>query len=74
MGGSASIEFMVELKQEKMMLLAVHRGYSANVERASAALPAIENREGLDAPESFPAPDIRTIAALIELGALQSIK
>jgi prolyl-tRNA synthetase family II len=69
MGGSASIEFMVESEAgEDDVARCSSCGYSANVERASAALPAIENREGLDAPESFPTPDIRTIAALIELG------
>ncbi|MEC9035104.1 MAG: proline--tRNA ligase [Actinomycetota bacterium] len=69
MGGSASIEFMVESEAgEDDVARCSSCGYSANVERASAALPAIESREGLDAPESFPTPDIRTIAALIELG------
>mgnify|MGYP001246152099 FL=1 len=69
MGGSASIEFMVESEAgEDDVARCSSCGYSANVERASAALPAIENREGLDAPESFPTPDIRTIAALTELG------
>ena len=43
-------------------------GYSANVERASAALVPIENRSSSEEPESFPTPDIRTIAALAELG------
>ncbi len=69
MGGSASIEFMVESEAgEDDVARCSSCGYSANVERASAALPTIENREGLDAPESFPTPDIRTIAALTELG------
>jgi prolyl-tRNA synthetase len=43
-------------------------GYAANVERATAALPEVENRPGSDAPERFDTPGIRTIAALAEAG------
>ncbi|CAI8367835.1 MAG: Proline--tRNA ligase [Acidimicrobiales bacterium AG-410-I20] len=69
MGGSASIEFMVESEAgEDDVARCSSCGYSANVERASAALAAVENRESSDAPESFPTPGIRTIAALTELG------
>ena len=69
MGGSASVEFMVESEAgEDDVARCSSCGYSANVERASAALVPIENRSGSEEPESFPTPDIRTIAALAELG------
>ena len=69
MGGSASVEFMVESEAgEDDVARCLSCGYSANVERASAALVPIENRSSGEEPESFPTPDIRTIAALAELG------
>lgn len=69
MGGSASVEFMVESEAgEDDVARCSSCGYSANVERASAALVPIENRSSSEEPESFPTPDIRTIAALAELG------
>ncbi|HJP16762.1 MAG TPA: proline--tRNA ligase [Acidimicrobiales bacterium] len=69
MGGSASVEFMVESDAgEDDVARCLSCGYSANVERASTALIPIENRSSGDEPESFPTPDVRTIAALAELG------
>ena len=69
MGGSASVEFMVESEAgEDDVARCSSCGYSANVERASAALVPIENRSSSEEPESFPTPDIRTIAGLAELG------
>ena len=69
MGGSASIEFMVESSAgEDDVAICGDCGYSANVERATSALPEVENRPGGDAPERFATPGIRTIAALAEAG------
>ncbi len=69
MGGSASIEFMVESPAgEDDVAICGDCGYSANVERATSALPEVENRPGGDAPERFATPGIRTIAALSEAG------
>lgn len=69
MGGSASIEFMVESPAgEDDVAICGDCGYSANVERATSALPEVENRPGGDAPERFATPGIRTIAALAEAG------
>jgi len=69
MGGSASIEFMVESSAgEDDVAICGDCGYSANVERATSALPEVENRSGGDAPERFATPGIRTIAALAEAG------
>jgi prolyl-tRNA synthetase len=69
MGGSASIEFMVESPDgEDDVAICGDCGYSANVERATSALPEVENRSGGDAPERFATPGIRTIAALAEAG------
>ena len=69
MGGSASIEFMVVSDAgEDDVAVCDGCGYAANVERASAALNPVENQSAGDAPESFPTPGVRTIAALAELG------
>ena len=69
MGGSASIEFMVASDAgEDDVAVCDGCGYAANVERASAALDPLENQSAGDAPESFPTPGVRTIAALAELG------
>jgi len=69
MGGSASVEFMVESDAgEDDVALCAGCGYAANVERATAALEPVKNRPSSDAPESFDTPGVRTIAALAELG------
>ena len=69
MGGSASIEFMVESDAgEDDVAVCGSCGYAANVERATAALDPVENRPAGNAPETFPTPGVRTIAALAELG------
>jgi len=69
MGGSASIEFMVESDAgEDDVAICEGCGYAANVERATAAPTPVENRPGSDNPETFPTPGVRTIAALAEAG------
>ncbi|MEE2958294.1 MAG: proline--tRNA ligase [Actinomycetota bacterium] len=69
MGGSASVEFMVESDAgEDDVALCGKCGYAANVERATAALHPVENRPSGNAPEPFDTPGVRTIAALADLG------
>ena len=69
MGGSASVEFMVESDAgEDDVALCGKCGYAANVERATAALQPVENRPSGNAPEPFDTPGVRTIAALADLG------
>jgi prolyl-tRNA synthetase len=65
MGGSASTEFMVKTDAGED-LIAVHEesGYAANLEKATSKLPAITDEAGLDQPEEFPTPGIKTIEAL----------
>ncbi|MCU7822129.1 proline--tRNA ligase [Kitasatospora sp. DSM 101779] len=65
MGGSASVEFMspTEAGEDLVVHCAACR-YAANMEKAAAALPAVEDPEGPAAPEPFDTPDARTIEEL----------
>ncbi|MCP5027314.1 MAG: proline--tRNA ligase [Actinomycetia bacterium] len=68
MGGSDSVEFMVPASVgEDDVVRCPSCGYAANVEKATSALPAIDDPEGLPEPERFPTPGVRTIAALEEI-------
>ncbi len=70
MGGSGSIEFMVDSPAGEDDVVRCPTGdYRANVERSQAALAPIADDPGPDNPERFPTPGIRTIAALEEAGA-----
>ena len=65
MGGSESIEFMVESAAGEDQVASCSRcGYAANLEKASSELPPAEDGAGLDAPERFPTPGVRTIEEL----------
>ncbi|MGI9591830.1 MAG: proline--tRNA ligase [Myxococcota bacterium] len=67
MGGSESIEFMVESAAGEDRVATCPRcGYAANLEKASSELPAAEDGSGLPAPEKFPTPGVRTIEALAD--------
>jgi prolyl-tRNA synthetase len=69
MGGTDSVEFMVESGAgEDDVAVCSGCGYAANVERATATLEPVENRSGSATPERFPTPGIRTIDALTEAG------
>ena len=69
MGGSDSVEFMVESGAgEDDVAVCSGCDYAANLERATATLATVESRPGSEAPEHFPTPGIRTIAALAEAG------
>ena len=64
MGGSASVEFMVPSPAgEDDIVRCGNCGYAANVERAVAVVPPVEDPPG-GALERFATPGIRTIAAL----------
>ena len=79
MGGSDSIEFMVPADTgEDDVVRCTACDYAANIERATSALPPIDDTSGPTEVERFPTPGIRTIAALEELddhaGAERQIK
>jgi prolyl-tRNA synthetase len=65
MGGSESVEFMVESEAgEDDIAHCAHCDYAANIEKATSALDVVEDEPSPDEPERFATPDIRTIAAL----------
>jgi prolyl-tRNA synthetase len=65
MGGSESVEFMVETDAgEDWIVSCAACGYAANVEKATSQLPEVADEEGPAAPEQFPTPGVRTIADL----------
>lgn len=67
MGGSGSTEFMVPSPAgEDDVVRCPSCGYAANVERATSALTAVEDRPIADL-ERFPTPGVRTIKALAEI-------
>ena len=69
MGGSDSVEFMVESPAgEDDVAVWDSCDYSANVERATSIIPDVENRLGNETLEKFETPNIRTIEALSESG------
>ncbi len=72
MGGNDSIEFMVPCAAgEDDVIQCSKCDYAGNIEKATSALPPIEDEVAPDQPERFPTPGVRTIAALedIEGGA-----
>ena len=65
MGGSESVEFMVETDAgEDWIAACAACGYAANVEKATSSLPASSDEPGPAAPEKFATPGVRTIADL----------
>jgi prolyl-tRNA synthetase len=65
MGGSESVEFMVESDAGEDWIAACARcGYAANLEKATSTLAAVDDAPGPDRPEKFPTPGIRTIEEL----------
>jgi prolyl-tRNA synthetase len=65
MGGSESVEFMVETDAgEDWIAACAACGYAANTEKATSSLPAVTDEPGPAAPEKFPTPGVRTIADL----------
>ena len=67
MGGDASVEFMVASPVgEDDVARCDACGYRANVERARASVPPIDDPPSLPAPERFPTPGVRTIDQLAD--------
>ena len=65
MGGDASVEFMVASPVgEDDVARCDACGYRANVERARASVPPVDDPPSLPAPERFPTPGVRTIDQL----------
>lgn len=65
MGGSQSNEFVAKTDAgEDFVASCSNCDYAANVEKASSRLSKIEDDAGLDAPEEFPTPGVRTIEDL----------
>ncbi len=69
MGGSDSVEFMVECPAgEDDVIKCTDCEYAANIEKAQSKIPKVSDETGPDVPEMFDTPGVRTIAALAELG------
>lgn len=65
MGGSKSNEFMVYSDAgEDWIASCAACKYAANIEKATSKLPSITDEVGLDAPEKFPTPGVKTIEDL----------
>jgi len=65
MGGSESNEFMARTPAgEDFVVSCSNCDYAANLEKATSRLPIIEDNDGLNAPEEFPTPGVRTIEDL----------
>src|SRR5882762_10041254 len=65
MGGSESSEFVAKTDAgEDLIASCANCGYAANVEKATSRLPVIEDEAGLEKPEEFPTPGVRTIEGL----------
>ena len=65
MGGSESNEFMARTPAgEDLIVSCPNCGYAANLEKATSKLASIADEPGLDKPEEFPTPGVRTIEDL----------
>jgi prolyl-tRNA synthetase family II len=68
MGGSDSVEFMCPADAGEDLVARCGDGdcgYAANLEKATSALPPIEDEPGPAAPEQLPTPGVRTIEDLV---------
>ncbi len=62
MGGNQSVEFMLRSDAGEDWIASCDAcGYAANVEKATSEIPAVSDSAGLDAPEKFATPGVRTI-------------
>ena len=68
MGGNDSTEFMVPCSAgEDDVIKCPNCDYAGNIEKATSTLPPISDEAPPAAPERFPTPGVRTIAALEEI-------
>jgi len=66
MGGSESNEFMARTSAgEDLIAVCEGCGYAGNLEKATSRIAPVEDAAGLDAPEEFPTPGVRTIEDLV---------
>ncbi|HEX8723599.1 MAG TPA: proline--tRNA ligase [Pyrinomonadaceae bacterium] len=66
MGGTESNEFMARTDAgEDFIAVCESCGYAGNLEKATSKIPQVEDEAGLDAPEEFPTPGVRTIEDLV---------
>ncbi len=66
MGGAESNEFVAKTPAgEDLIATCSNCDYAANVEKATSRLAPLVDEDGLDAPEEFPTPGVRTIEDLI---------
>lgn len=66
MGGSASTEFMVKTDAgEDLIATCKTCDYAANVEKATSKIEPISDEEGLESPQEFATPNVRTIEQLV---------
>ena len=65
MGGSESNEFVAKTDAgEDLIASCANCGYAANLEKATSRLAPVKDLVGLDAPQEFPTPGVRTIEDL----------
>lgn len=65
MGGSASNEFVARTPAgEDLIASCSNCGYAANLEKATSRLTTVVDQGGLEAPQEFPTPGVRTIEDL----------
>ena len=65
MGGTASTEFMIKTDAGEDLIATCGKcNYAANVEKATSRIEEITDEEGLDSPQEFSTPNIRTIEQL----------
>ncbi len=65
MGGNQSVEFMLRSDAGEDWIAACSAcGYAANIEKATSTIEPVHDEPGLDAPERFPTPGVRTIEDL----------
>jgi len=68
MGGNQSIEFMLESDAgEDWVAYCGKCGYAANLEKAQSVLSEAQDGPGLEAPERFPTPGVKTIEDLAKM-------
>ncbi|MEM7274116.1 MAG: proline--tRNA ligase [Actinomycetota bacterium] len=68
MGGKDSTEFMVPCPAgEDDVIVCPKCDYAGNIEKATSALPPVADEAPPAAPERFPTPGVRTIAALAQI-------
>lgn len=65
MGGSESSEFMARTPAgEDLVVRCPNCGYAANLEKATSRIAPVTDEAGLNQPEEFPTPGVRTIEDL----------